>query len=191
MRRSQDNINQDRNITANGMGEISTVILNNSTNVNKPTTTYHLRSIKKRRIIYIMHMYCRWRSSYQEGSGWDPNSRFNPATFLCMSPGQHIDFQVICRVTLFVFSELRWEEIVRFIDIGGIVNHHYLTFLFSIWRGIPGPGMGQRRKWKFDLKWKVYPAPCLSPVMNNEWVCDCCVISGYFSYVMVRTAYFF
>ena len=38
MRRSQDNINQDRNITANGMGEISTVILNNSTNVNKPTT---------------------------------------------------------------------------------------------------------------------------------------------------------
>jgi len=36
--------------------------------------------------------------------------------------------------------------IVRFVDIGGLVNHHYLTFLFNIWRCNPGPGMGQARK---------------------------------------------
>jgi hypothetical protein len=30
----------------------------------------------------------------------------------------------------FVFSEWRWKVIVRFVDIGGIVNHRCLNFLF-------------------------------------------------------------
>ena len=30
----------------------------------------------------------------------------------------------------FVFSELRWEVIVRFVDIDGIVDHHCLNCLF-------------------------------------------------------------
>ena len=29
-----------------------------------------------------------------------------------------------------MFYELRWEVIVRFVDIGGIVEHHCLNFLF-------------------------------------------------------------
>jgi hypothetical protein len=30
----------------------------------------------------------------------------------------------------FMFTELRWELIVRFVDIGEIVDHHCLNFLF-------------------------------------------------------------
>ena len=29
---------------------------------------------------------------------------------------------------VFLFSELRWEVIVRFVDIGGIVDHYCLNF---------------------------------------------------------------
>jgi hypothetical protein len=33
-------------------------------------------------------------------------------------------------LVLLVLNELKWEVIVRFVDIDGIVHHHYLT-LFS------------------------------------------------------------
>jgi hypothetical protein len=36
---------------------------------------------------------------------------------------------VICR-GLFVFSELRWKVIIRFVYIGEISDHHCLNFLF-------------------------------------------------------------
>jgi hypothetical protein len=32
----------------------------------------------------------------------------------------------------FAFSELRWEVIVHFVAIGGIIDHHCLNFLFII-----------------------------------------------------------
>ena len=31
---------------------------------------------------------------------------------------------------MFVFSELMWEVVVRFVDIGGIVDHHSLNVFF-------------------------------------------------------------
>jgi hypothetical protein len=31
-----------------------------------------------------------------------------------------------------MFNDLRWEVIVAFVDIGGIVDHHCLNFLFII-----------------------------------------------------------
>ena len=78
------------------------------------------------------------RSSYQEerveiqlsrGEGWDPINRFNPATLLCLS--QTWISNVICG-GLFMFSEFRWEVILRFVDIGEIDDHHCLNFLFII-----------------------------------------------------------
>jgi hypothetical protein len=46
-------------------------------------------------------------------------------------PSQDLDFQgQICG--LFVFSGLKLEVIVRFVDIGGIVYHHCLHILFLI-----------------------------------------------------------
>ena len=33
----------------------------------------------------------------------------------------------------FVYSELRWKEIARFVDIGWIVDRHCLNFLFRVY----------------------------------------------------------
>ena len=38
-----------------------------------------------------------------------------------------------CVVVWFVFSELRWEVIARFVDIGVIVDHHCSNFLSIIY----------------------------------------------------------
>jgi hypothetical protein len=35
-------------------------------------------------------------------------------------------------VVVFVFNDLRQEEVVRFVDIGGIVDHDWINFLFII-----------------------------------------------------------
>ena len=45
---------------------------------------------------------------------------------------QDLDFQRRITWYFFIFSELRWEVIVRSADIGGIVDHHCLCFLFTI-----------------------------------------------------------
>ena len=55
-----------------------------------------------------------------------PINWFNPTTFLCLSQ----DFQHHKSWYFFVFSDLRQEVVVRFVDIGGIVDHHRLHFLF-------------------------------------------------------------
>ena len=46
-------------------------------------------------------------------------------------PSQDLDFQRrMAWSFLFVFSELRWEVIVCFVNISGMVAHHCLIFLF-------------------------------------------------------------
>ena len=55
-------------------------------------------------------------------------NRFNPATFLCLSQTRNWIFNYICRDLFCVFSELRRE--VRFVDTGGIIDHHCLNILF-------------------------------------------------------------
>ena len=35
-------------------------------------------------------------------------------------------------MVFFVFTDLRWEGIVQFVDIGGIVDRHCLDFLLII-----------------------------------------------------------
>ena len=58
-----------------------------------------------------------------------PLTRFNNVTFLCL-------FQVrswIFNVMSWSFCvQLKWEVIVRFVDIGEIDDHHCLNFLFRI-----------------------------------------------------------
>ena len=46
---------------------------------------------------------------------------------LCACPRTCISNFIYCGV-FFVFSELSWEVVVRFVDIGGIVDHHCLIF---------------------------------------------------------------
>ena len=50
---------------------------------------------------------------------------------LCLSQARTWIFSVIYRV-FFMFSELRWEVIVRIVNIGEIVDHHFLGFHFII-----------------------------------------------------------
>ena len=59
-------------------------------------------------------------------------SHFNPATFLVSVPSQDLDFQHHMSCLFLVFSERRWKVFVCFVDIGGIVDHHCLNFLFII-----------------------------------------------------------
>jgi hypothetical protein len=48
----------------------------------------------------------------------------------CSKPGPGFSMSYV--MVFFVFSEWRWEVIVRFVDIYGIVYHHSLNILFSI-----------------------------------------------------------
>ena len=59
---------------------------------------------------------------YQKGRGLNSINRCNPSTLLCLSQGRTSIFNIICR-------EWRWEVNVRFVDVGIIVDHHYLNFL--------------------------------------------------------------
>ena len=44
--------------------------------------------------------------------------------------GVEPEFPTSYVVVFFMFNELRWDVIVHFVDIGGIVHHHCLNFLF-------------------------------------------------------------
>ena len=39
-------------------------------------------------------------------------------------------------MVFFMFNDLRWDVIARFVDIGGFIDHHYLNYLFHIWLNI-------------------------------------------------------
>ena len=57
-----------------------------------------------------------------------PIIRFNPVTFVCLSKARTWISNAICNVVFFfVFSELWLEEIVRFVDIGGLISHRCLN----------------------------------------------------------------
>jgi len=63
------------------------------------------------------------------GEVWDPINLFNPATLLYLSKSK-LGFPMSYVGVLIVFIELRWKISVPFVDIGGIVDHHCLNFLF-------------------------------------------------------------
>jgi len=52
------------------------------------------------------------------------------AIFLCLSQPWTWISNVIYHAFFFVFNELGQEVIACFVDIGGIVDHHYLNFHF-------------------------------------------------------------
>jgi len=62
-----------------------------------------------------------------------PINRFHPATSVYLSQAKTWIFNVMCLDHIFlVFSDLRWEVILRFVNVGVIVDHHCLNFLFII-----------------------------------------------------------
>ena len=61
---------------------------------------------------------------------WKIN-RFIPTTDLCLSlPG--LGFKTpygVVSFVVFYHHDLRWKLVVRFVDVGGVVDHHCLNFL--------------------------------------------------------------
>jgi hypothetical protein len=55
-----------------------------------------------------------------------------PRHIFCASPRSELEFPTSYRVFSFMFNELRWEVVVCFVDIDGIVEHHSLNFRIVI-----------------------------------------------------------
>ena len=79
---------------------------------------------------YAIRSYLTLRN---QDPGWSHASEwFNTATFVCLSHARTWISNVICHGIFVVFHGLRWEEVVRFVDIGEIVDHYCLNFHFII-----------------------------------------------------------
>ena len=62
----------------------------------------------------------------------DSINRINrPRYIFAPVKNKDMDFQRHMSWSFIVFSELMGEAIVRFVDIGGIVDYHCLNFLFK------------------------------------------------------------
>jgi hypothetical protein len=69
--------------------------------------------------------------SYEEGRVGIPSFGLTLPLF-CACPKSGHGFATSYVMVVLVFSELRGEVIVRFVDIGGIVDHHCLNFIFLL-----------------------------------------------------------
>ena len=75
-----------------------------------------------------IYMHCRWRSRSSRDEGCDAINLFN-VTFVCLF---HVRSWIFNVMSWSFCVQLRWEVIVRFVDIGEIDDHHCLNFLFII-----------------------------------------------------------
>ena len=88
----------------------------------------YLATVCGRLFIYVLPL----ETPLSRGNGWNHNNRFNNATFLCLSQYKTWISNVIsCGFVCIQWVQLRWEVIVRLVDIDGIDNHHCLSFLFK------------------------------------------------------------
>ena len=86
-----------------------------------------------KRVFFIvgLYLFCRWWSNYQEGKYWDLVDRFNhncTCYFLEIVPRTWISIGTF--LGLFCVHWFEMRVCVRFVGIGGIVDYHYLNFLF-------------------------------------------------------------
>jgi hypothetical protein len=81
------------------------------------------------RLLLLFVQICRLRSNYQEGEGWEPLTGLAPPhLFACPKPRPWFPMPYIM-----VFLYVQWFEAwcgCSFVDIGGIVDHRWLNFLF-------------------------------------------------------------
>ena len=98
------------------------------------------------------------------GKGGCPINRFNHATCLCLFQARNWISNVICRGLFWVqWIKLRWEVIVRFVDIGGIepskvsfhnnVKEHSFISFFHLTVTISSPLMNITTIIIFDSTW--------------------------------------
>ena len=96
---------------------------------------HYLQELKKQLDLYF---HGRRLQSFSQSDVRIPHGYhvffYEYSTFVCLSQARTSFFNIVCHgFFFFVISELRWEAIVRFVDIGGIYDHHCLNFLFIKW----------------------------------------------------------
>ena len=108
----------------------------------------------------------------ERAMGWNPIIQLNPATFLCLSEAR-TGFPLSYVVVLFVFNDLVWEVIVCFVDIGGIVYHHWVNFLFLMSSSYRIMG-NARGSWVFNTTFKTILVISwnVSFICGQNWKCQ-------------------
>ena len=81
---------------------------------------------------FLLYLYCCWEIKLSRGGGLGPIKMLNPTTLLYLSLERVWIFNVTCHGLFHVqWFEVRGDcTFVCFVDIGGIVDHHCLNFLF-------------------------------------------------------------
>ena len=84
------------------------------------------------RLLSILYYICIVVGEPIIKRGWYPMNGLNsPDVYVCLQPGPEYP-NVINRGLFFVWNDLRWEVIVRVVDISGIFDDHCLSFLLII-----------------------------------------------------------
>jgi hypothetical protein len=105
--------------------------------------------------LFIVCLYLYWRFNYQRRVGIPLTGLISPHFSACPKPGPGFPIPYCCPFCVLwfevrggchifvpvpsqdpdfknhMFNDLRWEVIVCFIYIGGIVDHHCVNFLFA------------------------------------------------------------
>ena len=84
-------------------------------------------------VCICLYLYCCWRSSYQDERAGIPLTGLTlPHFCACFKCGVQMSYVIVFFCVLSEWVQLRWELIVSFVVIGGIVDHLCLTFYFTI-----------------------------------------------------------
>ena len=107
------------------------LLRNKPENHTKGLLFYQFRKLVQINYIYVFIYFPTIYIQLSKGKNCDPINRLNHATFLWLSQAKTWMSNIIGR-GFFVFSELMWEIILRFVDIGEIFYHQCLNLLFII-----------------------------------------------------------
>ena len=72
---------------------------------------------------HLTTLLCMLEAQLLRGERWDPINRFNPVINLCLSQARTLISNAICHGLFFMFNEFRWEVIVCYVDINGMVDN--------------------------------------------------------------------
>ena len=75
-----------------------------------------------------LYLYCPWRFNKKK-VGWYPWTGLT-TPHMCACPQSGFGFPTSYVKVIFMFNDLWWEMIVRFVDISRSVDHYCLNFLF-------------------------------------------------------------
>jgi hypothetical protein len=89
------------------------------------------QEIKAKCDFRLSHFFSSGVMPLSRGKGWDSITGLTLSHFsACLSPGP--EFLASYVVVFFMFNDLRRDVIVHFVNIGGIVGHHFLNLFIQL-----------------------------------------------------------